>query len=411
MAIQSGTGLSTNEDLVEACLEAARGAKESCAQPAVAIVFVTHNYPSDKLRDAGQALAGLLPNVQIVGGTVNGLTYGDARHDALFANNHAVGVVMFGGAGLKVGVGFVSSPLEGAVEAGKSLAKQAQERIGGRASGAIMLSTGLASGVTPAPVDQGLLDGIRSINPRLRVCGTGLSGGMRVTGMIEPGFAFTADRVEKLGCALICFSGDIEMGFSTANGMRPVGPGGFVTEAEGLLIKSIDGRPAQEAVVDLLVGKENAETRALFEKNPMVMSIERGITLAAADPEGDFYWCHMPVVFTPEGHAVDYFGARTGLALSVVRIDRENCMSAIGSAASMLKEDAGVDEFDAVLAFSCSLRGFTLGAEVAHEDKELRQHVKAKHQLGVVANGEIGCYRHGRPFYTGWVYALFGISG
>jgi hypothetical protein len=165
-----------------------------------------------------------------------------------------------------------------------------------------------------------------------------------------------------------------------------------------------------DAVVDMLAPKDDPETRALFEKNPMVMSIERGVTLAAADPEGDFYWCHMPVMFTPEGYVLDYFCARKGLALSMVKIDPKMCMAAIGEAVGMLKEDAAADAFECVIAFSCSLRGFTLGPEVAEEDKELRRHVKSKHQLGIVANGEIGCYRHGRPFYTGWVYALFGLA-
>jgi len=373
------------------------------------LVFVTHNYPFDELRSAALAVAAELPpGTKVVGGTVNGLTYDEARYDALFSNKKAVAVVLFGGSDLKVGVGFVPNPIGSAIEAGRSLAKQAQEQIGERALGGILLGTGLAAGMTPA--DQGLLDGIRGINPRLRLAGTGLSGGMPITGLIDPGYAFTTDRVEKLGCALICFSGKIDLGFATANGMQPVGPGGFVTDAEGVMIKEIDGRKASEAVLDLLAPKEDPQYRALFEKNPMVMSMERGITLATADPEGDFYWCHMPVIFTPEGYALDYFSAKKGTALSVVKIDPDACMHAIGEAAAMLKEDAARDEFDTVIAFSCSLRGFTLGADIAGEDTELRRHLKAKHQLGIVANGEIGCYRHGRPFYTGWVYALFGLA-
>ena len=409
MRIETGTGLSTLDNLVEASIEAVRKAKLECENPAAAVVFVTHSYPFDDLSKAASAVAAELPaGVQVVGGTVNGLTYDEVRYDAVFANKRAVAVVLFGGSEVRVGVGFVPSPMGGgAVEAGRSLAKQAQDKLGERAAGGILLGTGLAAGFTPC--DQGLLDGIRAVNPRMRMCGTGLSGGMRVTGLIEPGYAFTADRVEKLGCVLICFAGNIDLGFATANGMQAVGPGGFVTAAEGVMIKEIDGRRASDAVLDMLAPND-AESRALFEKNPMVMSIERGITLATADPEGDFYWCHMPVIFTPEGDALDYFGAKKGMALSVVKIDPASCMHAIGEAVSMLKEDAAQEEFDTVIAFSCALRGFTLGAEVASEDAELRRHLKAKHMLGIVANGEIGCYRHGRPFYTGWVYAVFGLA-
>jgi small ligand-binding sensory domain FIST len=394
--------------LVEASVQATREARKECERPAVALVFVTHSYPFDDLAKAAAAVASELPaGTQVVGGTVNGLTYDENRYDAVFANKRAVAVVLFGGSDVKIGVGFVPNPMEGAVEAGKNLARQAQEQLGERAAGGILLGTGLAAGFNPC--DQGLLDGIRAINPRLRLCGSGLSGGMRVTGLIEPGYAFTKDRVEKLGCVLVCFAGKIDLGFATANGMQAVGPGGFITSADGVMIKEIDGRKASEAVLDMLAPND-AESRALFEKNPMVMSIERGMTLATADPEGDFYWCHMPVIFTPEGAALDYFGARKGMALSVVKIDPASCMHAIGEAVSMLKEDAAQEEFDTVIAFSCALRGFTLGAEVASEDAELRRHLKAKHMLGIVANGEIGCYRHGRPFYTGWVYAVFGLA-
>lgn len=409
MRIETGTGLSTQDNVVAAAEQAARLASETCKNPAVALVFITHNYPTSQLRQAAQAVAGALPKgVKVVGGTVNGLTFEGARHDALFANKRAVAVVLFGGDELKAGVGFSASPMGNPIETGKNLAKQVHEQLGVRATGGILLGTGLAAGATPC--DQGLLDGIRAVNPRLRLSGTGLSGGMKVTGLIEPGFAFTPDRVEELGCVLVCFAGNVEMGFATANGMQAVGTGGFVTDAEGVMIKEIDGRRAADAILDLLAPKDDMASRALFEKNPMIMSIERGITLAAADPEGDFYWCHMPVIFTPEGYALDYFSARKGMALSVVKIDPTACMQAIGQAANMLKEDAGSEEFETVIAFSCSLRGFTLGTEVAGEDAELRQHVHVKHQLGIVANGEIGCYRHGRPFYTGWVYALFGLA-
>jgi hypothetical protein len=98
------------------------------------------------------------------------------------------------------------------------------------------------------------------------------------------------------------------------------------------------------------------------------------------------------------------------MGLAVTRIDPESCMSAVAEAAAMLQQDAGTAEFELTLAFSCSLRGFTLGADIAREDGELRRHVSARKHLGIVANGEVGCYRHGRPMFTGWVFALLGAA-
>jgi hypothetical protein len=119
----------------------------------------------------------------------------------------------------------------------------------------------------------------------------------------------------------------------------------------------------------------------------------------------------MPVMLNPDGTAIDPFISRRGMPLSVVRIDKERCMRAVGDAAKMLIEDTGTDDFDVTLAFSCALRGFTLGPDVAHEDLGLREIIKSKRHLGVVANGEVACHRQGRPFATGWVYALFGLTG
>jgi hypothetical protein len=148
----------------------------------------------------------------------------------------------------------------------------------------------------------------------------------------------------------------------------------------------------------------------MFEKSPTVMSIEKGIAFAAPDPEGDFYWCHSLAMFTPRGGAIDVFGPRKGMGLAVTRIDPDSCMGAVSQAAKMLEEDAAATSFEFTLAFTCALRGFTLGAEVAHEDAELRKNLRSAHHLGIIANGEIGSYRHGRSVFTGWVYALMGAA-
>jgi hypothetical protein len=335
------------------------------------------------------------------------LTLGDKRYDALFANQRAVAALALGGS-LKIGVAITGDCVNAPREAGRALAETAQRQLGRPMEGSLIFTPGLSTGLYP--VDQQILNGIRDETPRLRITGTGLSGGMGTDGSYLPGYAFLGDRVERLGTLLVAFAGAAHLGFSMANGMQAIGPGGFVTDAEGPFIRSINGRPAKEVVVELL-GGDDPERREHFAKNPGITSVERGVAFAVLDAEGDFYWAHPVLFFTPEGAAVDRFHARKGTGLSVVRIDPESCMGAVKQAGEMLSEDAGTSEFDVVIAFSCALRGFTLGPEVAKEDIELRRYVKSKRHLGIVANGEIGCYRHGRPFPTAWVYALFGMAG
>ncbi|HWB82489.1 MAG TPA: FIST N-terminal domain-containing protein [Nannocystaceae bacterium] len=408
MAIEGGIGVSTNSDFAAAAAEAATEALRTCASPKVALMFVNHSYPLAQLNEAIAAARQALPKgTTLAGGTVNGITYGDTRYDAMFNNKRAIAVVALGG-DILVGVAIVPDPASDSTDAGRRLAEKARQGLGGRVGeGALILTPGMSGfHVT----DQQLLDGIRSVNPRMRVSGTGLTAGIMPDGMILPGFAFVDDTIEQRGAVLITFAGPARMGFSSANGMQAVGGGGFVTDAEGPVIKTIDRKPARDAILELLCG-DDAEAREHFNRSPFIAAVERGVTLGALDPEGGHYWCHMPVAFLPDGSAIDPFVARKGTPLSVVRIDPSTCMDAVREAGTMLVEDAGTDTFEFTLAFSCALRGYTLGADVAHEDQRLRDMVKSKNHLGIVANGEVGSYRHGRSLATGWVYALFGLAG
>lgn len=408
MSIESGIGVSTQEDLVQAAQEAAAVAREQCPAPAIVLVFVNHNYPEGLLKDACKAIAGLFPEgTQIAGGTVNGITYEESRYDAVYANARAVAVLALGGPDLKVAAALAAFG-DDPVKTGQTLTETVQEKLGEAAEGGLIFTPGFSAGFS---IDQKILNGVRMAAPRLRLSGTGFSGGMDVDGKLQPGIAFLGDRQERMGTLLVAFGGKARCGFSMGNGMKALGPGGFVTEAEGSFVVSINHKPAKEAVLDLL-GQAKPDAKEHFEKNLTVACVENGVALAIPDPEGDFFWASGLAFFTPDGKAADVSQQiRKGTALSLVSINPESCMGAIKQAGEMLEEDAGTSNFDCVLAFSCMLRGFTLGPDVAHEDVELRRYVKSKNHLGIVANGEIGSYRHGRPFATSWVYALFGLTG
>lgn len=407
MTIESGVGLSTNSDLIAAIEEAAREALAACPSPRLVLFLCTFNYPQDLLLAASKKLSTIFPAAKIAGGTVNGLTYGNNRYDAIYANNTAAAVVAFGGATLSIAAALEPDPQQDGIGVGRRLGQALREQIGDAPSGALIFTPGFSNLMTHC--DQDILDGIRAIEPRLRITGTGLSGGLRADGMSEPGFAILGDRIEKLGTLLIAFKGDIRCGFSVANGLEPLGEGAFVTSAHGKWIQTLNGRPAKEVALELL-SQGDEEAHEHFTKNLSVASIERGVALALPDIEGDFFWSRGLAFFTPEGAIFDAFGAKKGMAFSLVKLNPENCMAAVKQSADMLTDDAGVKEFDFVLAISCALRGFTLGTEIAREDAELRNHIKAKKQLGIVANGEVGSYRHGRPVATSWVYALFGLA-
>jgi hypothetical protein len=406
MSLVTGIGVSSERDLLVALDSAMSTARKECPAPVLVLAFVTHSYGRGQLAQAGTRLADAFPGAQTAGGQVNGITFDNERYDAVFANRTAVAVIAFGGEKIRGALVMRGSVTDSARESGRQLAQAALQRLDADPVGGIFLGIGLSH---IPPVDQQLLDGIRDVAPRLRLTGTGLCGGMQIDGSYDPGAAFIGGEVVDKGVILALFGGDLKLGFAAANGMQPAGPGAFITKVEGPEIVELNGRCAKDVVLELLAG-ESKELRAMFEKNPQVMGVERGITLAAPDPEGDFYWCHFPAAFTPRGGVFDAFGPRTGMGLAVTRIDPASCMTAVSEAAHMLEQDVGAKAFEFTLAFSCSLRGFTLGSEIAKEDGELRKHLQSRRHLGIVANGEIGCYRHGRSLFTGWVFALMGAA-
>jgi hypothetical protein len=403
MSIQTHVGLSQNPDLVAAVEDAAR--QSSLPGVRLVLFLVTFNYPTQQLSAASRALATLFPGAIVAGGTVNGLTLGERRYDAVYANDLAAAVVVFAG-DFQVAASLVPDPRPDAFSAGRRLGAEARAALGSPLESGLIFTPGLASSFPF--VDQLLLDGVRNSAPKLRLTGTGFSGGITPDSLSVPGFAVLNGEVTQLGALLIAFA-NVTCGSAIANGMQPLGQGAFITEVDGYIIKTLNSQPARDVALDLL-SQGDAEAREHFEKNPVIAAIERGVTFAVADPGGDFYWTHPFFFFTPDGGGGDGFQPRKGAALSLVSIAPHTCMMAVKEAAEMLIDDVGHDGFELVLAFSCSLRGFTLGPEVAHEDVELSKHLKARNRLGVVANFEVGCYRHGLPRSTAWAYALFSLS-
>ena len=406
MPVVTGLAISANTNLRAAINEAGTAAREGCPKPAFVLAFITHNYPKAELAQAAQDLAELFPGAQTAGGQVNGITYADERYDAVFANRHAVAVIAFGGDGVRGIVALADNSITDPREMGRALARDALQQLGTEPVGGVFLGIGISQ---IPPVDQTVLDGIRDVAPRLRLTGTGFCGGMQMDGSYNPGSAFLGRTLVEKGVIMAVLGGDVRLGFGAANGMVSTGQGSFVTNAYGPVIAELGGRPAKDVVLDLLTA-DDPGSREMFEKNPQVMGVEKGITLGAPDPEGDFFWCHPPAAFTPDGGVLDLFSPKMGVGLAVTRITGESCMGAVEAAAEMVRQDAASDRFEFTLSFSCALRGFTLGATAAKEDAELRRHVQSRNHLGIVANGEIGCYRHGRPMFTCWIFALMGAA-
>jgi FIST-like protein len=423
----STVGFSTLPELAEAASEAGRAVQRSRPRPAVALLLATHSYPLDQLAGAASALRELFgPGVRVAAVTVNGLLYRDVRYDAMLGQQKAAAVVALGRAdvpGERVSAALVSDPRPNPRAAGRALAERARAELGADLESALLFSPGLPR--EEAPVEADLLDGVCDLEPAIGVSGTGLSGGVDLQGFCDPGFALLDDRVERDGALLLAFEArgagqGRRTALSIANGMRAIDapPVGVVTQAEGGRLIAIDGRPAFERVSDAV--RRHSRGREVapgdLEKNLSLSLVERCISLAVEDPAGGLYWPRVPMRPLPDGSILVAFEARPGEVLRLVQTDEDLCLAAAGEAASRLREGLGPDgsaPFELALAFSCSIRGFVLGARSVDEGRQLvtQAPCDGSNALGVVANGEFGTYRSGRPRATGWAYSLFGVVG
>lgn len=405
MTTRVGIGVSSLANPMEAAAEAASKAQRSCSAPDLVLVFVSHNHPSSALPAIRRAIADHFPSgTRVAGGTVNGVVHAGARLDALYAAQ-VVAVLALQSERRSMGIALLPHPGDSGDprEAGRELAREAQAALASPARAGVLLTPGLSG---EPSIDPLLLEGIRAELPEIRLSGSGLCGGLDITGVPLPGWAFLDERVQHRGSLLVLFDGS-RLGCSGANGLQPSGASAEITEVCGPFVTRLDGRRARDVVLDLLVG-DDAIRREQMARAPAVACVEGGIGLA--EERDGFAWIHLPSAFSSDGAMIDPFHPQRGMKLSVVRIDRASCMSAIEEAAHLLVQDARARAFDLVLSFSCSLRGFTLGGESANEDAELGRRVDADHQLGVIANGEIACHGAQGPFATGWVYSLFGLG-
>jgi hypothetical protein len=208
---------------------------------------------------------------------------------------------------------------------------------------------------------------------------------------------------------MVAVAGEARVAAAMANGMEAVRPCGAVSEVAGPMIREIDGRPARDVILDAVVGSDE-KARAQFVKVPGVYLIEHQVGIASWSDELGMFQPHYPFGFGDDGAMLDIFEARVGSKLAVVRLDVPSCLSAIKEVAAATRQGCGGAP-ELALAFSCAVRGFTLGASIREEDRVLRESLEARSTLVVAANGEIGVRAAGAPLSTSAAISVLGLVG
>lgn len=255
-----GVGYSEIEDSFLAGQEVARsalanGGFERCD---LALLFSTCQHEPQALRDGVRSVIGA--DARLAGGWAVGT----------FTNDE------IGYGGFQVGMACFSMPTEDfqlfradgladrECEVGQSLGASLAAAQAGEGDAPKLLlydSINRLSGRTRLNMAMPLLAGMRKAIPELRnLVGAGLVGDMAG----EATYQWFDDQIVQQSAMAVAFSSRVGMHAAILRGASPVGGYHTVTRAEGAVVMEIDGRPAVEAISELLGGSKDPSAFAFY---------------------------------------------------------------------------------------------------------------------------------------------------
>jgi len=209
-------------------------------------------------------------------------------------------------------------------------------------------------------------------------------------------FPQVASGVVEGGISGAFFAGKLSVATGLTQGCAPIGPVHEVTEAEGNIVKTIDGRPAFE-----VFGKEIGE---VLSRNPERIAgyIHVALPIAGSD-QNDYLVRNLVGIDRQKGWLAIGDNVEAGRRLLFVRRDREAAERDLRQMLEKLRGRAGTAIKGGVY-FACVARGANLFGTDSQEMAILADALGPVPLVSFLANGEI-C--HNRLYgYTG-VLALF----
>ncbi|MBI2578063.1 MAG: FIST C-terminal domain-containing protein [Candidatus Wildermuthbacteria bacterium] len=431
--ISFGVGTSIKENIVEAAEEAAQLARSKIEKdPQLLIVFCTFNYDSKQYSEALKKIRSFFPaGTPLVGGTALSF-FGDGKvFDAFSTGGKERGVGVFAVASdyLKIGVGLGDGVDKDPEAAGRIAITSALENLDYNPSVAYMAMVQrgakdminfrpmngliITPGGTPKHlfIGNSILRGITSVTKKaVRLTGGGTGCLITQDGQFTPTYQFFGDEVYNEAVITVVFGSDLEIGYGTASGFQPLGPGVFVNKAEGWTIKEIEGKPAVEAMA-VMFEKEIGIKKEDFVKGPLYAIGAKGYGFGISEVASKSYWPIVPLAVTKEGYVVVTTEVKNGMGIALVENKKENCKNAAVEAAQIMADDVKTADFGLVIMFSCAMRGFILREEYAQEMDMIKQVTgKETAVFGLGSAEEIGFYRTGDMMGSNYIITMMGVS-
>ena len=403
MGLRSGAGLSTEPDPRRAATEAARAAaRQLDGDPAdVVVVFASGAH----LATPELTLAGV--HAELAPATLVGCGAG-----GVLGTGHEVEV------GTAIAVWAAS--LDGG-SAGGPAGGSAGEPAGGRATPfhATVIEqdgTGMIRGMPELDGVGGLilladpftfptdlaLDSLAHEAPGVPVLG-GLASGRSMAGN---GALFLGDELLAGGAVGVGLRG-VEMLPCVSQGAVPLGRELTVTAAEGSVIHELAGRPAVQAIEDV-IGELAPAQRALIASGPLI-----GVVIESGRPEyeqGDFLVRGIVGVDRVTGSLSVGATVEVGQIIRLHARDAASADADLRRALELRTAAAGSDRVAGALVFSCNGRGREMFGAGDHDATMVDEVLGGVPAAGFFAAGEIGPVG-GRSFLHGFTATIAVFPG
>jgi len=243
-----GVGYSEHAKSYEAGAEAARAALKHADLTAcnLVLVFGAEKHDPVHVRDGIRAVVGPLPRL------IGGYSMGIITNDRLGYDGYQVGVAVMSSGSVTVDM-FIETGLVGnEYKVGLALGEQIKRgQYSGTPNVLLMYDSVIRSAAqglvlnTATPLVEGISRVIGSWPP---AAGVGMMGSMQW----NPTFQWFDDRIEQHSAMALVLSGGVRMDTIIMHGCRPASGYHTITKAEGPLVLEIDGKPALDAIADLL---------------------------------------------------------------------------------------------------------------------------------------------------------------
>lgn len=248
MATKVGVGYSEDATSYEAGAEAARAAllDADLAACNLVLLFATEKHNPERLRDGVRAVVGSAARL------IGGYSVGIITKDRLGYEGYQVGVAVMSSDSVTIDM-FIETGLVGNEhQVGVALAEQIKRRhYEGTPNLLLMYDSVIRSAAQGLALNMAtpLIEGIsEAIGAWPRAAGVGMVGSMQW----NPTFQWFDDRIEQHSAMALVLSGGVRMDTTVMHGCRPASGYHAITKAEGPLILEIDGKPALDAIADLL---------------------------------------------------------------------------------------------------------------------------------------------------------------